>query len=130
MNAQSFRLARPVPDNIQTNGSYLYGEPNINNAAYAHTGIDISIKYDTVRSASAGVVTFVGYDPANLTGGYEPTGAGNYIYVKSIWNNKDLHLLYGHLLKPIVNVNDTVTTQQPLAISGTTGNSTGPHLHF
>jgi len=130
VNAQTFRLARPVPDDIQTNGSYLYGEPNINNSSLAHTGIDISIKYDTVRSASAGIVSFVGYDSANTVGGYEPAGAGNYIYVQSTWNNKDLHLLYGHLLKPIIRVNDSVKIHQPLAISGTTGNSTGPHLHF
>lgn len=130
INAQTFRLARPVPDDIQTNGSYLYGEPNINNSSLAHTGIDISIKYDTVRSASVGVVSFVGYDSTNAVGGYEPTGAGNYIYVQSKWNNKDLYVLYGHLLRPIISVNDSVKIHQPLAISGTTGNSTGPHLHF
>lgn len=37
---QQFRLTRPVPDNIQTNGSYLLGEPNFQNPSLAHHGID------------------------------------------------------------------------------------------
>ena len=106
-SGQTFRLTRPVPDNIQTNGSY-----------------------DTVRSASDGVVAFVGYDPNDLVGGYEPSGAGNYIWVQSTWGGSALHLLYGHLTKPLVVANDNVVRGQPIAISGNTGNSTGPHLHF
>ncbi len=129
-SGQTFRLTRPVPDNIQTNGSYLYGEPRYGSPSLAHTGIDISIAYDTVRSASDGVVAFIGYNPNDLVGGYEPTGAGNYIWVQSTWGGSALHLLYGHLTKPLVVTNDNVVRGQPIAISGNTGNSTGPHLHF
>lgn len=128
--AQTFRLARPVKDNIQANGSYLYGEPNINNPAYAHLGIDYSIRYDTVFSASDGIVYFVGYNPNDTINGYEPGGAGNYITIQSIWNNKNLFLLYMHLQKPLVSQGQQVLKGQPIAISGNTGNSTGPHLHF
>ena len=127
---QSFRLTRPVPDSIQTNGSYLYGEPRLNNNALAHTGIDIAIAFDTVRSASEGKVWFIGYDPNDPTGGYEPTGCGNYIFIQSTWNSQPLFLLYCHLTRPLVALNDQVQVGTPLAISGTTGNSTGPHLHF
>jgi hypothetical protein len=127
---QTFRLKRPVPDNIQTNGSYLYGEPRLSNSALAHTAIDISISYDTVRSASDGTVWFVGYDPGNPTGGYEPTGCGNYIFVQSSSGVGYLYLLYCHLSLPLVVNGQSVAKGTPLAVSGNTGNSTGPHLHF
>jgi len=129
-HAQQFRLLRPVPDTIQTNGSYLYAEPNINNPSNGHRGIDILIRYDTVYSASDGLVEFVGYNPNDTIGGYEPNGGGNYIRIKSQWDGKNIYLYYMHLTKPLVSTNNSVITGQPIAISGNTGNSTGPHLHF
>lgn len=128
--SQQFRLERPIPDNLQTNGSYLYGEPNFQNPALAHHGIDMSIAYDTVRSGSDGVVYAIGYNPNDPIGGYEPGGAGNYVIIKSSWNTKDIYLNYFHLTKPLVSSSQTVFTNQPIGISGNTGNSTGPHLHF
>lgn len=128
-SAQTFRLARPVKDKYPTNGSYLYAEPSISSPGNGHRGIDISIDHDTVYAAVDGVIDFVGYDPNNA-GGYEPAGCGNYIFIKSVWDNKDLYLLYCHLSKPLVEFNQQVTVGEPVAISGNTGNSTGPHLHF
>ncbi len=130
IDAQTFRLKRPVKNNIQINGSYLYGEPSLANPALAHRGIDIAISYDTVFSASSGTVYFVGYDPNNVVGGYEPNGCGNYIFIKSNWQSKNLYLLYCHLTKPLVLQNQSVAEGTPIAISGNTGYSTGPHLHF
>ena len=130
LHAQTFRLLRPVPDTIQTNGSYLYGEPRLSNPSLSHTGIDISIRYDTVRSASDGSVWFVGYDPADSTGGYEPGGCGNYIFVRSVWGTQSLYLLYCHLTRPLVSQGDVIARGAPIGISGNTGYSTGPHLHF
>ncbi len=128
--AQEFRLTRPVPNSIKTNISYLYGEPNFQNPALAHHGIDISIAYDTIRSASDGVVYFAGYNPNDTIGDYEPGGAGNYIIIKSKWNGKDIFLNYFHLKKPLKGTGDSVLVNMPIGISGNTGNSTGPHLHF
>ena len=128
--SQQFRLTRPVPDNIQTNGSYLFGEPNFQNPSLAHRGIDISIAYDTVRSASDGIVYFVGYNANDPIGGYEPGGAGNYMIIKSKWNNHDIYLNYFHLTKPLKSNGDSIYANTPIGISGNTGNSTGPHLHF
>jgi len=130
VQAQTFRLRRPVPDNIQTNGSYLYGEPRLSNPGLAHTAIDISIAYDTVWSASDGTVWFVGYDPGNPTGGYEPGGCGNYLFVQSPSGGVYLYLLYCHLSIPLVVNGQVVVKGMPIAVSGNTGNSTGPHLHF
>jgi len=119
--AQVFRIDRPVPDNIQTNGSYLFGEPSISNPGNAHRGIDISIQYDTVYSASNGSVYYIGY---------QADGAGNYIVVKSEWNGRFIYIYYMHLDSFYVATNDIVLTGQQIALSGNTGNSTGPHLHF
>jgi murein DD-endopeptidase MepM/ murein hydrolase activator NlpD len=118
---QQFRLLRPVPDNIQTNGSYLFGEPSISNPGNAHRGIDISIQYDTVFSASNGSVYYTGF---------QANGAGNYIVVKSEWNGRFIYIYYMHLDSFYVATNDIVLSGQPIALSGNTGYSTGPHLHF
>jgi murein DD-endopeptidase MepM/ murein hydrolase activator NlpD len=130
LSGQQFRLLRPVGDTIQNNGSYLFGEPNISNNSLAHRGLDILVRYDTVYSASNGIVDFVGYNPNDPEGGYEPSGCGNYVIVKSIWEANDIYLLYCHLTNPLVSLNDTLIAGQPIAISGNTGYSTGPHLHF
>lgn len=127
---QSFRINRPVKDNIQANGSYLYGEPNIQDQNFAHLGVDYLIIYDTVFSASNGLVYFVGYNPVDTIGGYEPNGGGNYVIIQSQFQGKQIFFLYMHLKKPLVSQNQTVVSGQPIAISGNTGYSTGPHLHF
>ncbi|GAB1350486.1 hypothetical protein MASR1M107_27010 [Ignavibacteriales bacterium] len=129
-SAQSFRFKRPVKDNIQTNGSYLYGEPRYGNAALAHLGIDIAARYDTVFAAADGVITFVGYNPNDTVGGYEPGGGGNYITQRATWDGKNVYMLYMHLQKPLIASGASVLQGSPIAISGNTGNSTGPHLHF
>jgi murein DD-endopeptidase MepM/ murein hydrolase activator NlpD len=119
--AQQFRLLRPVPDDIQTNGSYLFGEPSISSPGNAHRGIDIAVHYDTVYSASNGSVYYTGF---------QASGAGNYIVVKSEWNGRFIYIYYMHLDSFYVATNDIVFAGQQIALSGNTGNSTGPHLHF
>ncbi len=128
--SQTFRINRPVPDTIETNGSYLFGEPRYQDPANAHRGIDILIRWDTVRSATNGSVYFVGYNPNDTIGGYEPNGAGNYVVIRSMYNGRLVYFYYMHLKTPLVAVNDIVLSNQPIAISGNTGRSTGAHLHF
>lgn len=128
--AQQFRITRPVPDTVQTNGSYLFGEPSISNPGNAHRGIDISIKWDTVYSATNGTVHFVGYNPNDTIGGYQPNGAGNYVTISSQYEGRLIYLYYMHLKIPLVNTSDIVLSGQPIAVSGNTGYSTGAHLHF
>lgn len=127
--SQTFRLQRPVDNSIPTNGSYLYAEPKYGDNSLGHTGIDIAANYDTVFSASAGKVYFVAFDTTNPDG-YEPTGGGNYILIESTWNGDKLFLYYMHLSKALIKQGAAVSAGQPIAISGNTGNSTGPHLHF
>lgn len=83
-----------------------------------HEGIDIGVPEGTpVGAAGAGTVTQAGW-----YGGY-----GNAVIID---HGNGLETLYGHLSEVLVNVGDLVTQLQTIGLSGNTGNSTGPHLHF
>ncbi|MDD2226664.1 MAG: peptidoglycan DD-metalloendopeptidase family protein, partial [Dysgonamonadaceae bacterium] len=58
---------------------------------------------------------------------YERGGYGNYIVIRHI---NGLETVYGHLSKFLVEENDFVESGQPIGLAGSTGRSTGPHLHF
>lgn len=83
-----------------------------------HSGIDFSApKGRTVLSAGAGKVTFVG----------ERSGYGNTVEVTHAGG---IVTRYGHLSAFLVSVGQSVDTGSPIARVGSTGRSTGPHLHF
>jgi murein DD-endopeptidase MepM/ murein hydrolase activator NlpD len=85
-----------------------------------HTGIDYGCPSGTpVLAAQEGKVVVVAFDPA---------GYGNFVML--VHAGGDLTSLYGHLSLSVVRVGDKVTCGEVIAYSGTTGNSTGPHLHF
>jgi len=84
-----------------------------------HTGIDIGAGYGTaILAAADGVVTTAAYD----AGGY-----GNYIIIDHGNGNKTL---YAHMSQMSAAVGQTVTQGQTIGFVGSTGLSTGPHLHF
>lgn len=84
-----------------------------------HTGIDIGAGYGTaVLAAADGVVSTAAYD----AGGY-----GNYIIIDHGNGNKTL---YAHMSQISVRVGQTVTQGRIIGLVGSTGMSTGPHLHF
>lgn len=84
-----------------------------------HTGIDIGAGYGTpILAAADGVVTTAAYD----AGGY-----GNYIIIDHGNGNMTL---YAHMIQMSVSVGQTVTQGQTIGFVGSTGMSTGPHLHF
>ena len=95
-------------------------------ASTNHGAIDIGVKYQPVYASEAGVVVFSGQQTTK-TG--QLTGYGNYII---IWHKDkgQLYTLYAHLSSKLADVNDYVSRGQQIAISGSTGTSTGPHLHF
>jgi len=82
-----------------------------------HTGTDIGIYYSPVKAARNGEVTF-----ASRLGGY-----GNAVIIR---HDNQFQTLYGHLSRISVKPGQIVKAGAPIAISGNTGMSTGPHLHF
>ena len=83
-----------------------------------HAGMDIDgERGDTVMAPANGVVT-----KAEWTGGY-----GNMIEID---HGNGLRTRYGHLSRIEVVVGDTITRGQLIGLIGSTGRSTGPHLHF
>ena len=83
-----------------------------------HSGVDFAGKMGSdVVSVAAGVVTFSG----------RKSGYGNLVEVN---HGKGYVTRYGHNSKNLVNVGETVKKGQVVAAMGTTGRSTGPHVHF
>jgi murein DD-endopeptidase MepM/ murein hydrolase activator NlpD len=84
-----------------------------------HPAIDIAAEEGTpIVAAAAGVVVAAGWDDA---------GAGNFIVI----NHGDMTFTrYTHLLDYQVEIGDEVSQGQKIGRVGSTGESTGPHLHF
>lgn len=85
----------------------------------SHKGVDLRAAIgDTVRAAFSGRVRLTKY---------ERVGYGFYVIVR---HENGLETVYGHLSRFLVKPNQYVKVGQPIALSGNTGRSTGPHLHF
>lgn len=83
-----------------------------------HKGVDWACPTGTAINASCGgrVVT------AGWVRGYG--------YCVELAHSNGVHTRYGHLSKILVSVGDTVSQRERIALSGNTGDSTGPHVHF
>lgn len=85
---------------------------------HLHEGIDLAVPIGTpVDAARGGRIIYAG--PSGGYGLRVDVDHGNGIVTR-----------YGHLSKLLVALGQTVTPGQQLALSGNTGHSTGPHLHF
>jgi murein DD-endopeptidase MepM/ murein hydrolase activator NlpD len=83
-----------------------------------HTGVDLAgPNHSAIRAADGGNVLFTGW-------------YGGYGKVVIISHGNGMATLYAHLSRTAVNVGDNVTKGDVIAYEGTTGFSTGPHLHF
>lgn len=92
-----------------------------------HRGIDLSASFGvgdtTILSVSDGVCIHAGWEnPRNQHQGY-----GLCIVIK---DNQNRHWIYAHLSKFLIGTGDIVQQGQAIAIEGTTGSSTGLHLHL
>ena len=88
-----------------------------------HDGYDLNLWFEPVLSVASGTVIRAGwYNPYNHESAY------------GLWAAVDHHngyaTAYGHLSALMVSVGENVGTQWQLGTSGTTGSSTGPHLHL
>ncbi len=85
----------------------------------SHKGVDMRAAIgDTVRAAFSGRIRLTKY---------ERSGYGFYVIIR---HDNGLETVYGHLSRFLVKPNQYVKVGQPIALSGNTGRSTGPHLHF
>jgi len=85
----------------------------------SHKGVDLrSAVGDTVYAAFSGRVRLTKY---------ERSGYGFYVILR---HENGLETVYGHLSRFLVKPDQYVKAGQPIALSGNTGRSTGPHLHF
>ena len=84
----------------------------------SHTGLDIATASGTpIKAAASGTVTFSGRK-------------GSYGYMVVISHGNNVQTYYAHCSKLYVSAGQTVTQGQTIAAVGSTGNSTGPHLHL
>lgn len=89
-----------------------------------HNGIDLS--------AADGTNIVASYKGYVIEVGYEEEGLGEYVVIEHNVEGTVYRTTYGHLLKEstIVTVGEKVETKQKIAIIGSTGKSTGTHVHF
>jgi murein DD-endopeptidase MepM/ murein hydrolase activator NlpD len=115
------RLAWPIQGATLTQGfgpSTLWLEPPMFGFPHFHTGLDLASPNLRIGAAADGVVAAVGSGT---------TGYGNYVIIA---HGAGLVTLYGHLSVTMVRVGDTVAQGQQIGVEGSTGASTGLHLHF
>lgn len=97
---------------------YGQRERPVAGASTNHQGLDIVLKNDNIPAVKTGEVTYVGYSESG----------GNMVYVT---HGDGVTARYLHLAEPSkLSVGDTVTEGQTIGIQGSTGYSTGKHLHI
>jgi murein DD-endopeptidase MepM/ murein hydrolase activator NlpD len=121
-HSTKYRFIWPEPQAQISQGfgpSTYWFEPAYGQYPHFHTGIDMVEPFGSpVYAADDGVVALVGSSSS---------GYGNYVVIA---HSGGLDTLYGHLSTAVVTVGQVVTQGQPVGLEGSTGNSTGAHLHF
>ena len=109
----------PCPSYNYISSNYGYRtHPITGKVSSFHKGIDIaSGSGNPVLAAASGTVVK----------SYMSSSYGNYIVIS---HGGGLMTAYAHLSRRLVSVGDTVSAGQQIGKVGSTGNSTGPHLHF
>lgn len=129
-----FYLARPfgAADFDRPAPSTRYGEVRGLGNLIGHTGVDYGMDSGTpILAAADGTVVWSGY---GLLTGYEnpddPYGIAVAIRHEIGYEGERLFTVYAHLSEALVTVNQVVKQGEVIGLSGNTGDSTGPHLHF
>jgi len=111
----------PIPESVQAAGVFRWPTSGYVSQSYwyGHRAIDIANDVGTaVVSADGGYVSFAGW-----------TDVG-YGYLIVVDHDNGYQTYYAHLSNIFVIEGQAVTAGQVLGAMGSTGNSTGPHLHF
>jgi murein DD-endopeptidase MepM/ murein hydrolase activator NlpD len=105
------------------NASFASQNPQVYNGA-GHNGIDFSARIGTaIYSAESGTVLGTGNTDTACNG----VSYGKWVLIK---HNNGLTTLYAHLSTIQTYAGAKVEARQKIGLSGNTGYSTGPHLHF
>lgn len=114
--ANPFRFSAPVTSYFGWRIHPIFGTSRL------HTGTDFGAGCGTTQYATrAGVVANTGYD----------SGLGNYVTINhGMINGSSMVTEHGHLQSIAVSTGQSVTTGTVIGYTGTTGNSTGCHLHL
>lgn len=113
-------LATPSgwPVSGRVSSKYGYRTHPKSGARQLHTGVDISIPLGTEVLATAdGIVTFSGWT----------MNSGNVVVIE---HGRGFSTAYAHNREILVAVGDRVRRDDVVALSGSTGRSTGPHVHY
>ena len=111
-------FTHPCPGYTRISSYFGWREQPLPGASTNHKGMDFAAPTGTrIYAAAAGTVTSAGYSG----------NAGNLIIIN---HGNGLQTYYMHCHKIYVKAGQKVSKGQNIAIVGTTGNSTGPHLHF
>lgn len=115
--ARGLPLRNPAPGRVVTSSFGVRRDPMLDKPAF-HGGMDFRVAYGTpVRATAPGTVVHAGW-------------AGGYGRMVEIDNGSGITTRFGHLSKISVARGDTVETGDLLGKSGSSGRSTGPHLHY
>ncbi|MBR2785064.1 MAG: peptidoglycan DD-metalloendopeptidase family protein [Clostridia bacterium] len=120
-------FAYPVPGYTIITTSFGEVYNLVDPAGSAHTGVDIAggdINGTPIYAIQDGVI---------ITSGYSNYGYGNYVIInhgECVDNNSSYISLYGHCSALVAKEGEKVKKGDLIGYVGTTGNSTGPHLHL
>lgn len=129
--ANPVKLEHDVLDNAETDCIYLFPVPNSREITQEysaeHKAIDIAASSGSpVYAAEDGTVSYVQI----WDGSYDTTGMMSYGHMVEIRHADGNTTLYAHLSEINVQQGEKVVRGQRIGRVGSTGNSTGPHLHF
>lgn len=114
---KSLPLAAPL-DSYQLESRFGRRRDPFNRRASFHTGIDLSAPYTSpVYATAPGVVTYAGY-------------RSEYGKVVEIDHGNGISTRYAHLHRSIVSVGQRVAEHTQIGFLGSTGRSSGPHVHY
>ncbi len=115
-----YQIGASVPSHwpLREPGIVTRGTVGSGSGSEAHSGLDIAVPVGTpIRAAGGGVVVRAGEDP-------------EYGLFVLIGHPDSYQSMYGHASRLLVHADDSVRAGQVIAMSGSTGRSTAPHLHF
>lgn len=111
-------FAHPCPGYTRVSSEFGYRDAPLAGASTNHKGIDLAAPTGTpIYAAQSGTVTSAGYSG----------NAGNMIVIN---HGNGMQTYYMHCSKIYVSAGTKVSKGQNIGAVGSTGNSTGPHLHF